>query len=242
MKFLPAIDIMGGKCVRLSGGDYSKSKVYSENPREIGLQWRDKGIRAVHVVDLDGAKKGELLNISTIIKLREILDDCYMQVGGGIRSVDAINTYLDAGINKVIIGTKILETPTFIESIPESLLKKVIIDVAIKNNNLVTDGWLEKSDVSLDNFLKQLEKNSVTEIVLTDVSKDGMLSGVNIELIENILEKTNISVIASGGISSLNDIDKICEINSNRISGMIIGKAIYEGRITIEDLVKLSNK
>ena len=165
-----------------------------------------------------------------------------MQVGGGIRSVDAINTYLDAGISKVIIGTKILETPKFIESIPESLLKKVIIDVAIKNNNLVTDGWLEKSDVSLDNFLKQLEKNSVTEIVLTDVSKDGMLSGVNIELIENILEKTNISVIASGGISSLNDIDKICGINSNRISGMIIGKAIYEGRITIEDLVKLSNK
>ncbi len=242
MRILPAIDIIDGKCVRLSGGDYSQVITYSDDPCSIASDWHSKGLKNLHIVDLDGAKTGKLKNLSTITKIRNRFSDLYIQVGGGVRNVDSIERYRDIGIDKVIIGTKALSSSSFLASIPRDLRDKVIIDIAIKNNNLTTDGWIKLSDYSIDDFFKILEDNQIKEVVVTDVSKDGMLNGVNKELLLTLSSKTSIPIIASGGVSTIDDIKLIQSIESNGLSGIIIGKAIYERKISIDDIINMSRE
>tara|TARA_B100000614_G_scaffold211942_1_gene195299 strand:- start:1336 stop:2064 length:729 start_codon:yes stop_codon:yes gene_type:complete len=239
MKILPAIDILDGSCVRLNKGDYSQVTKYSDDPLSVASQWHQVGIRTIHIVDLDGARAGKPANFRVIKKIREAFDDFYIQVGGGIRTIESISAYVKSGIDKVIIGTKALSSPSFLESIPKNLKEKVIIDIAMNNSFLATDGWVEKSNVKITDFIEFLENNEIRELVVTDINKDGMLSGINIEMYNHISSMTNIPIIVSGGITTLEDVKKIISIRAKGLSGIIIGKAIYENKISISDLVKL---
>ena len=241
MKLLPAIDILDGSCVRLNKGKYSEITKYSNDPLAIATKWYEIGIRNIHIVDLNGAKTGELTNFPIINRIRESLSDLYIQVGGGIRTRESIDKYLKSGIDKIIIGTKALTSPEFLGSIPIDLRKRIIIDVAMNNNVLASDGWVEKSEINIVDFIKKLETNQITELVVTDITKDGMLSGINQALYKKISSLTEIPIIVSGGVTTLEDVHEIISMRDKGLSGIIIGKAIYENRIKISDLVKLES-
>ena len=239
MRILPAIDIKDGKCVRLARGNYEKVTHYSDDPVYIADSWVKKGADSIHIVDLDGAKDGHTSNFETINSIRSSFPDIYIQVGGGIRNESTIKKYLDLGVDKVIIGTKALSDPSFLTDISDNIKNKIIIDLAIKNMKLAVHGWEIESEYSIGEYLKILEKNKILEIVYTDVDKDGMLSGMNYTEMDKILKLTAIPMIASGGVTSLNDIKSLFEISHKGISGVIIGKALYEGKIDLLDVFKI---
>ena len=242
MKILPAIDIKEGKCVRLAKGDYSQVTHYFDNPLDVAKKWIDQGSMNLHIVDLDGAKSGKTINYDIIAEIRNSYPDIYMQIGGGIRDIESINKYINIGVNKVIVGTRVVSDPSFLKRIPSDIKEKVIIDLAIKNGKLAVHGWNNSSDFTLQDFIKILESNNIQEIVFTDVSKDGMLEGMNFSEISNILSFSSIPLIASGGVTSIDDIQYLCGMNEIKISGVIIGKALYENKINLKDAIKLSNK
>ena len=242
MKILPAIDIKEGKCVRLTKGDYSQVTHYFDNPLDVAKKWIDQGSMNLHIVDLDGAKSGKTINYNIIAEIRNSYPDIYMQIGGGIRDIESINKYINIGINKVIVGTRVVSDPSFLKRIPSDIKEKVIIDLAVKDGKLAVHGWNNSSDFTLQEFIKILESNNIQEIVFTDVSKDGMLEGMNFSEISNILSFSSIPLIASGGVTSIDDIKYLCGMNEIKISGVIIGKALYENKINLKDAIKLSNK
>ena len=242
MKILPAIDLKDGKCVRLSMGDYSQMKNYDSNPLELAMNWVDSGVKNLHIVDLDGAKDGKLSNFETIQKIRKQIPNLYIQMGGGIRSLGDVQKYLDIGLDKVIIGTKAMSDPTFLDEIDSVTKTKVIIDMAVKDGNMAIQGWNQSSELDVDSFINYIETQQICEVVLTDVSKDGMLSGVNFDLINEVLLKTEIPIIASGGVTTIDDIEKLILLTKKGLSGVIIGKAIYESRIKINDLIMLESR
>ena len=242
MKILPAIDIKEGKCVRLAKGDYSQVTHYFDNPLDVAKKWIDQGSMNLHIVDLDGAKSGKTINYNIIAEIRNSYPDIYMQIGGGIRDIESINKYINIGINKVIVGTRVVSDPSFLKRIPSDIKEKVIIDLAVKDGKLAVHGWNNSSDFTLQDFIKILESNNIQEIVFTDVSKDGMLEGMNFSEISNILSFSSIPLIASGGVTSIDDIKYLCGMNEIKISGVIIGKALYENKINLKDAIKLSNK
>ena len=242
MKILPAIDIKEGKCVRLAKGDYSQVTHYFDNPVDVAKKWIDQGSMNLHIVDLDGAKSGKTINYNIIAEIRNSYPDIYIQIGGGIRDIESINKYINIGINKVIVGTRVVSDPSFLKRIPSDIKEKVIIDLAVKDGKLAVHGWNNSSDFTLQEFIKILESNNIQEIVFTDVSKDGMLEGMNFSEISNILSFSSIPLIASGGVTSIDDIKYLCGMNEIKISGVIIGKALYENKINLKDAIKLSNK
>ena len=242
MKILPAIDLKDGKCVRLAMGDYSQVKNYDFNPLELAMNWVDNGVKNLHIVDLDGAKDGKLSNFETIQKIRKQIPNLYIQMGGGIRSLADVQKYLDIGLDKVIIGTKAMSDPTFLDELDSVTKNKVIIDMAVKDGNMAIQGWNQSSALDIDSFINYIETQQICEVVLTDVSKDGMLSGVNFDLINKVLSKTEIPIIASGGVTTIDDIEKLILLTKKGLSGVIIGKAIYESRIKINDLIMLESR
>ena len=242
MKILPAIDIKEGKCVRLAKGDYSQVTHYFDNPLDVAKKWIDQGSMNLHIVDLDGAKSGKTINYNIIAEIRNSYPDIYIQIGGGIRDIESINKYINIGINKVIVGTRVVSDPSFLKRIPSDIKDKVIIDLAVKDGKLAVHGWNNSSDFTLQDFIKILESDNIQEIVFTDVSKDGMLEGMNFSEISNILSFSSIPLIASGGVTSIDDIKYLCGMNEIKISGVIIGKALYENKINLKDAIKLSNK
>ena len=242
MKILPAIDIKEGKCVRLAKGDYSQVTHYFDNPLDVAKKWIDQGSMNLHIVDLDGAKSGKTINYDIIAEIRNSYPDIYMQIGGGIRDIESINKYINIGVNKVIVGTRVVSDPSFLKRIPSDIKEKVIIDLAVKDGKLAVHGWNNSSDFTLQDFIKILESNNIQEIVFTDVSKDGMLEGMNFSEISNILSFSSIPLIASGGVTSIDDIKYLYGMNEIKISGVIIGKALYENKINLKDAIKLSNK
>ena len=242
MKIFPAIDIKGGKCVRLAKGDYSQVTHYFDNPLDVAKKWIDQGSMNLHIVDLDGAKSGKTINYNIIAEIRNSYPDIYIQIGGGIRDIESINKYINIGINKVIVGTRVVSDPSFLKKIPSDIKDKVIIDLAVKDGKLAVHGWNNSSDFTLQDFIKILESDNIQEIVFTDVSKDGMLEGMNFSEISNILSFSSIPLIASGGVTSIDDIKYLCGMNEIKISGVIIGKALYENKINLKDAIKLSKK
>ena len=242
MRILPAIDLKDGKCVRLSMGDYSQMKNYDSTPLELAMNWVDSGVKKLHIVDLDGAKDGKLSNFETIQKIRKQIPNLYIQMGGGIRSLGDVQKYLDIGLDKVIIGTKAMSDPTFLDEFDSFTKNKIIIDMAVKDGNMAIQGWNQSSELDVDSFINYIETQQICEVVLTDVSKDGMLSGVNFDLINEVLLKTEIPIIASGGVTTIDDIEKLILLTKKGLSGVIIGKAIYESRIKINDLIMLESR
>ena len=242
MKILPAIDLKDGKCVRLSMGDYSQVRNYDFNPLELAMNWADNGVKNLHIVDLDGAKDGKLSNFETIQKIRKQIPNLYIQMGGGIRSLGDVQKYLDIGLDKVIIGTKAMSDRTFLDEFDSVTKNKIIIDMAVKDGKMAIQGWNQSSALDIDSFINYIETQQICEVVLTDVSKDGMLSGVNFDLINEVLSKTEIPIIASGGVTTIDDIEKLILLTKKGLSGVIIGKAIYESRIKINDLIMLESR
>ncbi|MGR3318666.1 MAG: 1-(5-phosphoribosyl)-5-[(5-phosphoribosylamino)methylideneamino]imidazole-4-carboxamide isomerase [Candidatus Anammoxibacter sp.] len=236
MIIIPAIDLIGGKCVRLVQGDYNKETVYSDNPVEMAKKWKDKGAEFLHVVDLDGAAKGEPVNIKVIGNIVKNVPNINVQVGGGIRTNDTVKRLLEIGVNRVIIGTKAVKTPEWIEELCNMFNGKIAVAVDVKNGNVATEGWLQTEAKSAINFAKELIKYKLSALIVTDINKDGMLKGPNLTLMEelkNVIKE--IPLIASGGVTSIPDIEALKKID---VDGAIIGKALYDNKIELEKAIK----
>ncbi len=240
MLIIPAIDIIEGKVVRLEKGDFNKEKVYSDNPVEIAKKWESEGAEFLHIVDLDGAKEGRVKNVGIITNIMKNVNiPC--EIGGGLREASDIEYFLKNGATRVVIGTMAFEDFDHFEKLVFKFNDKIVVSVDFSENKVVKKGWQEKTDLDPMNVIKKMQKIGVKTIVVTDISVDGTLMGPKIERLKEILDTINISVIASGGISSLEDIKKLKEIKNKNLEGVIIGKALYEGRIDLKEAMKITN-
>ena len=237
MKIFPAIDLFGGKAVRLYKGDYAQMTIYSENPLEIALDFQSQGAKFMHLVDLEGAKTGSTNNLETIKKLATSTN-MFVEVGGGIRNIETVKKYLDLGVNRVILGTAAVENPEFLENAVKLYGDKIAVGVDIKDGFVAIKGWTEKSSLTALDFCKNLQKIGVKTIICTDISKDGAMQGTNHELYKTLSKEVDINVIASGGVSSIKDVENLKNLN---IYGAIIGKAYYVGAISIKDAIMVAN-
>ena len=234
MYIFPAIDLLNSKAVRLQKGDYNKVTVYSESPAEVAKDFEKQGARFLHVVDLDGAKDGTTANFDTV---KEIIEKTSLsvEIGGGVRNMDRVKKYMDIGVDRVIIGTAAITDPDFLEQAVKSYGDRIVVGVDVKDGYVAINGWLELSRISCFDFCKKLYDMGVKTIICTDISKDGMMSGTNIALYEELSQKVGLNIIASGGVSSMDDVRKLSQMN---IYGAILGKALYTGAISLADAIK----
>ena len=237
MIIYPAIDIIDGKCVRLSKGDYSLKTIYSDNLENIAKKWINNGTRFLHIVDLDGAKAGNPVNIKNILEIRKLFPNIFIQIGGGIRDIDTIEKYLNYGIDRIILGTKVLKNKNFILSLDKALRDRVAIDIAVKDGKLAGDGWEKTEKENIESFIEFLEQNGIKMFVITDISKDGMMEGINETSINLILNYITTNAIISGGVTTIDDIKTILAMHKSKINGMIIGKALYENKIKLSEAI-----
>lgn len=234
MKLFPAIDMKDGHCVRLKQGEFKDVTVYYENPYEVAMQFEKDGASFIHLVDLDGALKGHSVNEAAI---RQIIENVNIpcELGGGIRTMEDIERVLSLGISRVIIGTKAVENPDFVrEAIERFGTEKIVVGVDAKNGMVAVAGWEEVSDMTAISLCNAMKKIGVKYIIYTDISKDGMLCGPNVEMTKKLTDETGLFVIASGGVSSMEDLRNL---KAAGINGAIIGKAIYEKRIVLSEAV-----
>ncbi len=242
MLIIPAIDIKDGKCVRLSQGQMDKETIYSDDPVEMADKWIKAGARRLHIVDLDGAAKSRPQNAHIIRAIAEAWPDMPLQVGGGIRDENSIQTYLDAGVSYIIIGTRAVTSPHFVSDVCLEFPGHIIVGLDSKDGKLAIEGWSKLSHHDVIDMARLLEKDGVSAIVFTDINRDGMLNNVNIEATVALCREVTIPVIASGGISNLDDIRALCEVSEEGISGAITGRAIYEGTLDFDAAQKLADE
>lgn len=239
MKIIPAIDILSGRCVRLSQGDYSKQKIYSDNPLDVALSFQDQGFNYLHLVDLDGARSQGIVNYSILEQL-STKTDLVIDFGGGIKSRRDLEVAFNAGASKVTVGSLAVKDPQlFSQWIEEFGPERLILGADCKDGLIRTSGWLEESTLEVVDFISGFASGGQLEVVCTDISKDGMLQGPSFALYEEILSRLTIPLIASGGISSLEDLDRLKALG---LSGAILGKAIYEGKIPLNELSAWNQK
>jgi len=231
MKIFPAIDISDGKVVRLTKGDYNSVKVYAESPLDAIKEFKEKGAKYLHVVDLDGAKYGSLVNLDIIEKLAET-DDIFIEVGGGIRDEEKIKAYIDAGVGRVILGTVAVRDFDFTEKMIKKYGERIAVGVDAKDGFVAVSGWLEKTAVSSIEFCEKLAAAGLKTVIYTDISKDGMLSGCNLDIYRELCKIKGLNIVASGGVCTVEEIRELSEMGCD---GAIIGKAIYEGKISLEE-------
>lgn len=234
MQLYPAIDIKGGQCVRLTQGLFDNVKVYSNTPADMAKRWVDQGATFLHLVDLDGALAGKSVNEPVIRSIVEAVS-VPVQIGGGIRTKEAIGYMLDLGVTRVIIGTKAVENPEFIrEVVGEFGAEHIVVGVDAKDGMVAIEGWEKVSTLSASDLCRQMKEYGVCHIVYTDISKDGMLSGPNVAYTKKLTEETGMDIIASGGVSCMEDLEELYE---EGIRGAIIGKALYENRVNLKEAV-----
>lgn len=236
MRIIPAIDIIDGKCVRLSKGDYNTKKIYNENPLDVAKAFEDSGINYLHLVDLDGAKSQHIVNYNV---LESICKETTLKVdfGGGLKSDEDLKIAFESGANQITGGSIAVKNPsTFKKWINQYGSDKIILGADCYNRKIATSGWLESSELDVVDFITEYEKEGVNYVICTDITKDGMLQGTSNELYKEIMNKTNVKLIASGGVSTFDDLLLLQEMGCD---GAIIGKAFYEGRITLNELKKL---
>ena len=233
MKIYPAIDIKNGKCVRLRQGNFDDMTVYNDNPVEVAKEWIKNGASYIHLVDLDGAREGSGVN-SDIIKEIANLSDVPVQTGGGIRTMEDIENKLALGVRRVILGTVAVKNPEIVKEAVEKFGDAIAVGIDAKNGMVAVSGWEEVSEVSAVELCVKMRDYGVKTIIYTDISKDGMMSGPNIEATKEIVDATGIDIIASGGVSGMNDLENVAKINAH---GAIIGKALYTGAINLKEAV-----
>ena len=241
MSFLliPAIDLKNSQCVRLRQGEYDDVTVFSDNPVEVSKSWIKKGARRLHVVDLDGAAAGYPKNKQVIKKiLKSVGNDIPVQVGGGMRDLDTIETTLDLGVTYVVIGTAAVKNPGLLKDACAAFLGHVIVSIDAKDGKVATDGWSKLSGHEVIDLAKKYEDDGVEAILYTDIGRDGMLSGVNLDATLKLAQSISIPVIASGGVADMSDIKNLCKIEAEGVMGTILGRSIYEGKIDFETAQK----
>ena len=237
MKIFPAIDIKDKKCVRLVKGDFDNKTEYQMSPIEQAGKYIDHGFKNLHIVDLDGALTGETINLD-IIKNIVSKFDVNIEVGGGVRNFDSIQKYTDVGVEKVILGSAAINDKEFLENACKKFPNKIALGLDAKDGYLAVSGWKKNSNLKTLDFLKEVNEYGVSRLIYTDINKDGMKTSPNFEGTEKIANNSNFPVIISGGVSSIDDIKKAKNLNSKNIEGIIVGKAIYDGDIKLEDLAE----
>ena len=238
MLILPAIDLYEGKAVRLKRGEYDKITVYSDDPPALLKSFEQNGAAEVHVVDLEGARDGTTPNLALIRRMKRSTS-LIMEVGGGIRSMDTVNAYLeDAGVDRVILGTAAVTDPVFLEKAVQRYGERIAVGADIKDGCVAIRGWTEKSDLDAFGFCRRMRDMGVKTLIVTDISRDGMLAGANLLLYEQLTAEFALNIIASGGVSSVSD---IAAIKGAKVYGAIIGKALYEGAVDLKELVEAAS-
>jgi phosphoribosylformimino-5-aminoimidazole carboxamide ribotide isomerase len=241
VKIIPAVDIKDGRCVRLSQGLADQETVYSDDPVAMACHWDEEGASLVHVVDLDGAFNGQPAN-ADIVKKIIYNSSVDIQVGGGIRNLQAIESYVNAGAYRVILGTVAQENPEFVADACREFPGKVMVGIDARDGNVAVKGWVEVSDKKATDLAHQLETCGVSGYIFTDISRDGMLQGPNLESIREFIDHTSLPVIASGGVSRLKDVEDLLTLEPNGIAGIIIGKALYDKNITYPQTLELLDR
>jgi phosphoribosylformimino-5-aminoimidazole carboxamide ribotide isomerase len=237
MKIFPAIDIKDKKCVRLVKGDFENKTEYEISPIDQAGKYKDHGFKNLHIVDLDGALTGKTINLKVI---QEIVSkyDLKIEIGGGIRSLDSIKQYIDAGVEKVILGSGAIKNKEFLKEACEKFKSQIALGLDAKDGNLSVSGWKENLSIKTTDFLEEVNNYGVSRIIYTDINRDGMKTSPNFDETVKITELSNCPIVISGGVSSMNDIKKAKELNNKKIEGIIVGKAIYDGDIKLDELVK----
>lgn len=233
MILFPAIDLYQSRAVRLTKGDYAQMTVYSDAPAEVACSFRDAGSTALHVVDLEGARDGTTANFETI---REIVQKCglFVEVGGGLRTQEVVEKYLDIGVGRVILGTAAVKEPGFVDALVSRFGDKIAVGVDIKDGFVAVKGWTEVTDLECFGFCRTMEQKGINTIICTDISKDGVLGGANLELYRRMSGELTVNIVASGGVSTLKDIQYLDDIG---LYGVILGKALYEGKIDLREAI-----
>ncbi|MDX1434273.1 MAG: 1-(5-phosphoribosyl)-5-[(5-phosphoribosylamino)methylideneamino]imidazole-4-carboxamide isomerase [Gammaproteobacteria bacterium] len=242
MLLIPAIDIKGGRCVRLRQGRMDEETVFSDDPVAVAERWVKAGARRLHIVDLDGARAGRPVNTDTVRRIAERCPDVPIQVGGGIRDDDTIESYLDAGVQYIILGTKAVAAPHFVADACLEFPGHILLGLDSREGKLATDGWSKLSNHDVVEVAQHFERDGVESIIFTDISRDGMLSGVNVEATAELARAINIPVIASGGIHNLDDVRALCAVAQEGVVGAITGRAIYEGTLDFEQGQRLADE
>ncbi len=231
MQIYPATDILGGKVVRLTKGDYNQVKIYADSPAEMALKFMKDGATNLHMVDLDGAKDGAPVNFDAIKEAAQI-KDLFIEVGGGIRDINRVEAYLNLGVKRVILGTAAIRNYPFVENAVKEFGDAIAVGVDAKNGFVAVSGWQETTSVNSVEFCKKLRDTGVSTVIYTDISKDGMLSGTNLEIYKELSTIEGLQIVASGGITYA---DEIKVLNEMGIYGAIVGKAVYEGKLSLKD-------
>ena len=234
MYIFPAIDLYEGKAVRLYKGDYAQMTVYSENPVEVAHDFEKSGASFLHIVDLEGAKSGTTPNIETVCKLKKETS-LFCEVGGGVRSMEVVDRYIGAGVDRVILGTAAVTNPEFAKEAASKYGEKIAVGVDIKDGFVAVKGWTEKSEETAIEFCKKMQSIGISTVICTDISKDGAMQGTNVALYEKLSKELDMKIIASGGVSSLDDVKALRKLD---IYGAIVGKAYYTGAIDIREAVE----
>lgn len=233
MRIWPAIDLRGGKCVRLQQGDYNRETVFNDDPVQVAKRWVEEGADCLHLVDLDGARDGKLVNGEVIHNIVTSVDVTF-QLGGGIRDESSIAELLKLGLDRLVIGTQALKNPAWFREMTRKYPKKLVLGVDARNGMVATDGWLETSETSAIELAKQFESDPVAAVVYTDIAKDGMMAGPNLAAMAEMRQAAKLPVIASGGVTTAEDVRALSQIG---VSGCIIGRTLYEGKLTIADAI-----
>jgi phosphoribosylformimino-5-aminoimidazole carboxamide ribotide isomerase len=237
MKIFPAIDIKDKKCVRLIKGDFEKITEYETSPIDQAGKYKDYGFKNLHIVDLDGALTGKTVNLDIIQQIVSKYD-FKIEIGGGVRSLDSIKQYIDSGVEKVILGSGAVKNKEFLKESCKKFKGQIALGLDAKDGNLSISGWKENLNVKTIDYLKSVNDFGVSRIIYTDINRDGMKTSPNFDETAKIAELSNCPVVISGGVSSINDIKKAKDLNNKKIEGIIIGKAIYDGDIKLDELVK----
>ena len=241
MLIIPAIDIKGGKCVRLRRGQMSTAKVFSDSPLEIVKSWVSQGAQLIHVIDLDGAKNGLPINDNIIKKIVRSFNEIDFQVGGGIRNIQSAASYLEAGVAKIILGTQAIKEPSLIKKLCSLYPGRIVLAVDFYKGKIKKSGWAEGTNLTPEEVISLFSSLPLAAIVITDISRDGMMNGPNILVTLELASLSSIPVIVSGGIANLDHIKKIISANSeNRISGVICGRSLYEKSFSLEEAIKVT--
>ena len=240
IKIFPAIDIKDKKCVRLLKGDFNNQTTYEQSPFDQALRYKDAGLINLHIVDLDGALSGELINLKIIDNIIKKLD-ISIEIGGGIRSMEKIQAYIDIGVNKVILGSAAIKDPNFLKQACKKFRGKIALGLDAKKGNLSVSGWKETINQTAEDYLKNVNSYGFSRVIYTDIDRDGTKTEPNIEETLNIAKISSAPVVVSGGISSIKDIKKIKTLDKFNIEGVIVGKAIYDGDINLNELKELEN-
>jgi len=228
--------ILAGRCVRLYQGDYQQSQVFNDNPLEVALQWESQGATRLHLVDLDGAKEGTTVNLDVIASIVQHLS-IPVQVGGGLRHRISVQRLFDLGVERAIVGTIAVENPELLQSLCETFPQKIAIGIDARNGKVATKGWLETSTVEATDLVQQISDQAAA-IIYTDISRDGTLVGPNLESLKELAQVSRIPVIASGGISSLTDLLSLLSLESLGVTGVIVGKALYTGKVDLKEAIQ----